>query len=142
MSDELEDIDYDSWVDGIWMPMKTFQERLVSLKDVRAGGCTDMHRAIEILGRIGRDIWNFVNEVDMGAFLGMDREDMLNFVKAYDNQLKRLKELEGVDCSGAAESLANCVRLAMLFLSYMRGFYNKLWGAKLLPTLAVVELLP
>ena len=129
--------------DELLSPYGTFEERLLSLDNVSVRECADMHRAIETLGLIESDIREFVNDVNMDEVFGMGRDDVDNLVNAYSAQLKRLKEKEGVNFDAAAESLGNCVRLAVLFQFFMHGWYRKICRVRLpLKTLHLLEHLP
>ncbi|MEI6218559.1 MAG: hypothetical protein WCP86_06645 [bacterium] len=112
-------------------PYTMFQDRLLSLDGVSARECADMHRAIATLQLMESDIREFVSEVDMHEIFGMEREDVDNLIAAYSHQLKRLKEKEGVNFDASSESLANCVRLAVLFRLFMYGWCKKLCPVRL-----------
>lgn len=76
-------------------------------------------------------IREFVNDVNMDEVFGIGRDDADNLMNAYSAQLKRLTEKEGVNFDAAAESLGNCVRLAVLFQFFMHGWYRKMCRARL-----------
>ena len=135
----------DSEEEEFLTPFMTFQERLLSLDDVDVTDYAAVKRAIKTLDLIQSDIRDFTTELDMNVIFGMDGKDVQDLLNVYARQLKKLKGNEGVNFDAATASLENCVRLAMLFYSFMYAWYDRMCGCGIRlsqKVLGLIELSP
>lgn len=129
VSDNTIDDSDEAWFAEYALPLRAFQERLVSLEG--AG----IRQAISTLELIKADLWGFITDLKLSKWLGMEEAELHGMMYAFERQLKNLQKTEGVDLATADRSLGTCIRLAVSFCLFIHSYYKTVPGAELSPKL-------